>query len=290
MTTNGEPSWQDVETITNDEHRLVTRATKPTNVEVLKQVVLVEPSCQQLHCPKMKRQQHLVPMPHFPVIAVGHSDTTNGECHLVTHALKLTNEVLKQVVLACPSCQQLHHQNMMKQQLLVTTPHVAVIAIGHSDTTNGERRIVTRAMKPTNEVLEQVALVKPSCQQLHCPKMKRQQHLVPMPHFPAIAVGHSDTTNGECRLVTHATKLTNEVLKQVALVEPSSGQQLRHQNMKKQQRLVAMPHVAVIAIGHSDTTNGERHLVTCAMKQTNEVLKKAALSNKEEAAKQHCSK
>jgi hypothetical protein len=80
------------------------------------------------------------------------------------------------------------------------------------------------------------------------------------------------------------------VLKQVVLAEPS-GQQLHHQNMKKQQRLVTTPHVTVIAIGHSDTTNGERHLATRAMKRTNGVLKKAAaLSNQEEAAKQHCSK
>jgi hypothetical protein len=167
-------------------------------------------------------------------------------------------------------------------------PHVTVIASGHRDTTNGERRLVTHAMKLTNEVLEQVALVEPSCQHLHCPKMKRQQHLVAMPHVAVIASGHRDTTNGERRLVTHAMKLTNEVLKHFALVEPSSCQQLHHQKMKKHQRLVAMPHVAVIAIGHSDTTNGERHLVTPAM--TNEVLEKAALSNKEEAAKQHCSK
>ena len=53
------------------------------------------------------------------------------------------------------------------------------------------------------------------------------------------------------------------------------------------QSLVAKPHFTV-AIEQSDTTNGERRRVTHAMKLTNEVLKNAVLSNKEEAAKQCC--
>jgi hypothetical protein len=140
----------------------------------------------------------------------------------------------------------------------------------------GEMSNLSRASKPKNASM---LTATPLMVSVALSQVLTVNSETPYHSYYSFAGGGRQSLLNERRL-----KATNTVLKK-HVVEPSC-QQLHCQKIKKQ-RLVSTPHVAV-AIGHSDTTNGERRLVARAMQRMNEVLMEAALLNKGEAAKQRC--